>query len=141
MAAGTVSRRMLAAAIIIQRLKKGRGKADTKQLLAALHIHRFQDRYLREGVRTIRDLYGENALVVEHPGFGASPVYVLDPKKVEQVQKWAKKMFRRALTETGHVLHVLEWSIQNGVAATSARRAKHYAENVQVELENVLASL
>ena len=132
---------VLAAAILIQRLRKGRGKATTSQLLAALHTHHLSDRYLGKGVRVIRDRYGSNALVVEAGSRGGEPTYILDPKKLEQSQKWAKKMFRRALTETRHVIHVLDWSVANGIAATSARRAKHYAENVEIELENVLATL
>ena len=141
MAGSKVTKPVLAAAVVIQRLRKGRGKATTSQLLAALHTHKLHDRYLGQGVRVIRDRYGSNALVVEAGGRGKQPTYILDPKKIEQSQKWAKKMFKRALTETRHVIHVLDWSVQNGIAATSARRAKHYAENVEVELQNVLSTL
>jgi hypothetical protein len=135
-----VSKRMLAAGIIIQRLKRGRGRADTPALVEALARHNLNGRYLGIGVRYIRDMYGDNALVVEHQSKG-SPVYVLDPQKFEQARKWAIKMFKRALTETRHVIQVLEWSRQNGIATASVKRAKHYATNVEVELENVLSTL
>jgi hypothetical protein len=141
MAGAAVNKRTMAAAVIIQRLKQGRGKADTPTLIAALHRHRLPDRYLGAGVRVIRDLYGDNALVVEHRGNGESPLYILDPKKYEQVYNWAVKMFKRALTETKHVIHILDWSLNQGIAVASVKRAKHYAKNVEVELENVLAAL
>jgi len=131
----------MAAAVIIQRLRQGKGKADSKQLKAALHRHHLHDRYLGQGVRVIRDLYGANALVVKPLGRGLSPQYILDPKRYDQAQVWAAKMFKRALTETRHVIHVLDWSVTQGIATSSARRAKHYAENVAVELENVLSTL
>lgn len=141
MAGGKLTKRLLAAAVIIQRLKQGKGKANTQELLAALHRHHFADRYLRTGVRVIRDLYGDNALVVDHPGYGASPIYILDPKEFGKARAWAIKMFKRALTETRHVIHVLDWSMAQGIAAAPAKRAKHYAQNVEVEIANVLATL
>jgi hypothetical protein len=141
MAGAAVNKRTMAAAVIIQRLKQGRGKADSPALKAALHRHRLPDRYLGAGVRVIRDLYGENALVVEHRGHGESPLYLLDPKKYEHARKWAEKMFKRALTETRHVIHVLDWTLSQGIAVASVKRAKHYAKNVEVELENVLSTL
>jgi hypothetical protein len=141
MAGAAVSKRTLAAAVIIQRLKQGRGKAESGALKAALHRHHLPDRYLGPGVRVIRDLYGDNVLVVIHRGPGESPIYALDPKKFGEARDWAKKMFKRALTETRHVIHVLDWSIAHGIAPSSAKRARHYARNVEVELDNVLSTL
>src|SRR5439155_8834878 len=141
MAQRQVSKGTLAAAVLIQRLRQGRGKADSKALKAALHKHRMNDRYLGVGVRVIRDLYGDNALVVAHPGNGLSPIYVLDPKQYGQARAWSIKMFKRAITETRHVIDVLDWSVANGIATSSAKRAKHYAMNVEIELDNVLSTL
>jgi hypothetical protein len=141
MAQGAVNKRTMAAAIVIQRLKQGRGTADSAQLKAALHKHHFPDRWLGPGARVIRDLYGADALVVEHRGSDQSPLYILNPKKWEHARKWSIKMFKRALTETRHVIHVLDWSISQGIAVTSAKRARHYAQNVEVEIQNVLATL
>jgi len=141
MAKRSVSAKTLAAGILIQRLRRGKGRADTKQLQAALASHGLGPRYLSEGVRVIRDLYGADALIVKARSKSQSPLYVLDPQKYGEAREWAIKMFKRALTETRHVIHVLDWAQKNGLASASAKRAKHYARNVQVELDNVLSTL
>jgi hypothetical protein len=136
-----ISKRRLAAAVIIQRLRQGRGKADSPALVAALGKHHLRPEYLGIGVREVRDLYGDNALVVVLRGPIESPLYVLDPKRYAEARDWARKMFRRSLTELSHVVQILDWSVQHGIAPAAAKRAKRYAENARAEVEDVLSTI
>jgi hypothetical protein len=132
----------VAAAIVVQRLRKGRGRATSDDLKEALEDLDFSSKHLGRAVRVIRDRYGDDALICVARGPFESPEYVLNPRKWGETRRWSEKMLKRALTESRHILHVMEWAASSGFATQqNLRNTKRYIKNVEEELESVLAAL
>lgn len=129
----------LASAVIIQSLRV-KNDRTTGELLAQLHRHHLRDEYLNMGVRRIRDLFGDDALVCNGGGRGHLHVYTLNPKEYAKGRQWATKMAKRSLTEMRHVVHVLDWLVVNGVVSSQRMaRPKRYAINTVAELEDLVS--
>lgn len=131
----------LASAVIIQSLRV-KNDRTTGELLAQLHRHHLRDEYLNMGVRRIRDLFGDDALVCNGGGRGHLHVYTLNPKEFGKARSWFVKMTKRALTEVRHTIHVMDRAVADGIVSSQRMaRPKRYALNTVAELEDLVSIL
>lgn len=126
-----------AAAAIVTALRR-RNRQDCNELRGVLADRGIVARHFPRGIRKIRDAYGDSAVTCNQDG--PRRVYVLDPTRNEGIE-YADGRARTALTQSGHVLDLLDWLADEYGNIGATRKARRYMGNVVAELEELVEVL
>lgn len=131
-----MSKSAIAAGIVFDELSK-KNHRDHVDLKTVLNRYGLASYYLPKGIREIRDLFGDNALAVIQDG--KRRLYVLDPE-VSEGKEYAQVTAKRALTESEHLQHVLNWLAAQYGNRGFIRNSRRYARNLVEELRELVVA-
>lgn len=134
MAAQRRTQKELAANVIFTALGRN-NRQDCHQLRAQLASRNIAARNLGLGIRYIRDMFGEHALIVDPEG--RRRLYVLDPDAME-AKRYIHERACDALTRCEHNQDILDWLASQLGNTGYVRRSRRYSKNLVEELRELV---